>query len=69
MFLMFPVDCLQYTRNKVEINGECANVYLLSSLLFFSFWLLIELDLKKMIPCERKFQLLFLKALQEQEEI
>lgn len=34
---------------------------------FFPFWLLIELDLKKMIPCQRKFQLLFLKALQEQD--
>lgn len=35
MFLMFPIDCLQYTRNSVAINSKCTNVYLISSLLFF----------------------------------
>lgn len=31
------------------------------------FWILIELELKKVIPCERKFQLLFIKASQKLE--
>lgn len=40
MFLIFLIDCLQYTRNSVEINSECTNIYLLLNFLFFFFILL-----------------------------